>query len=71
MASSKAARSPGPERTVLIRWGSGRLRTPMEDILSSLYAEVAELADALDSGSSALTGVRVQIPASAPPFIPA
>jgi hypothetical protein len=29
-------------------------------------AEVAELADALDSGSSALTGVRVQIPASAP-----
>ncbi|CUQ65978.1 protein of unknown function [Candidatus Nitrospira inopinata] len=31
-----------------------------------MNAEVAELADALDSGSSALTGVRVQIPASAP-----
>ena len=30
-------------------------------------AEVAELADALDSGSSARKGVRVQIPASAPP----
>ena len=29
-------------------------------------AEVAELADALDSGSSARKGVRVQIPASAP-----
>jgi len=29
-------------------------------------AEVAELADAPDSGSGALTGVRVQIPASAP-----
>ncbi len=29
-------------------------------------AEVAELADALDSGSSALRGVRVQIPPSAP-----
>ncbi|CUS33843.1 hypothetical protein COMA2_140105 [Candidatus Nitrospira nitrificans] len=39
----------------------------MEDIFSSLYAEVAELADALDSGSSARKGVRVQIPASAPP----
>lgn len=32
------------------------------------YAEVAELADALDSGSSARKGVRVQIPASAPPL---
>ena len=32
----------------------------------SLYAEVAKLADALDSGSSARKGVRVQIPASAP-----
>lgn len=31
------------------------------------HAEVAELADALDSGSSARKGVRVQIPASAPP----
>jgi hypothetical protein len=30
------------------------------------FAEVAELADALDSGSSARKGVRVQIPASAP-----
>ena len=38
----------------------------MEDIFSNPQAEVAELADALDSGSSALTGVRVQIPASAP-----
>ncbi len=34
--------------------------------LEYMTAEVAELADALDSGSSALTGVRVQIPASAP-----
>jgi hypothetical protein len=33
-------------------------------------AEVAELADALDSGSSARKGVRVQIPASAPPLRP-
>ncbi len=31
-------------------------------------AEVAELADAPDSGSGALRGVRVQIPASAPRF---
>jgi hypothetical protein len=31
---------------------------------------VAELADALDSGSSARKGVRVQIPASAPYFFP-
>ena len=38
----------------------------LEDIFNNLRAEVAELADALDSGSSALTGVRVQIPASAP-----
>ena len=29
-------------------------------------AEVAKLADALDSGSSARKGVRVQIPPSAP-----
>src|SRR5206468_12884341 len=33
---------------------------------ASPFAEVAELADALDSGSSARKGVRVQIPASAP-----
>ncbi len=33
-------------------------------------AEVAKLADALDSGSSARKGVRVQIPPSAPPFLP-
>jgi hypothetical protein len=32
-------------------------------------AEVAELADALDSGSSARKGVRVQIPASAPAIL--
>ncbi len=44
----------------------GELRTPLGDIFSSLYAEVAKLADALDSGSSARKGVRVQIPASAP-----
>jgi hypothetical protein len=31
---------------------------------------VAKLADALDSGSSARKGVRVQIPASAPPSLP-
>ena len=48
--------------------GDGRLRTPRGDIFSSLYAEVAKLADALDSGSSARKGVRVQIPASAPPI---
>ena len=35
-------------------------------MFSSLYAEVAKLADALDSGSSARKGVRVQIPPSAP-----
>ena len=33
-------------------------------------AEVAKLADALDSGSSARKGVRVQIPPSAPNFLP-
>ncbi len=47
--------------------GDGRLRTTRGDIFSSLHAEVAKLADALDSGSSARKGVRVQIPASAPP----
>ncbi len=33
------------------------------------YADVAELADALDSGSSALTGVEVQVLSSALPFL--
>lgn len=67
MPSSKAARSPNPaEYSVGTLRGDGRLRTPLEDIFSSLDAEVAELADALDSGSSARKGVRVQIPASAP-----
>ena len=33
-------------------------------------AEVAKLADALDSGSSARKGVRVQIPPSAPTHFP-
>jgi hypothetical protein len=47
----------------------GALRTPVGDIFSSLHAEVAKLADALDSGSSARKGVRVQIPASAPHII--
>lgn len=37
-----------------------------EHFQQPVSAEVAELADALDSGSSALRGVRVQIPASAP-----
>ena len=32
----------------------------------TIHAEVAKLADALDSGSSAPWGVRVQIPPSAP-----
>jgi hypothetical protein len=36
---------------------------------AALQAEVAELADALDSGSSARKGVRVQIPASAPTIL--
>ena len=35
-------------------------------IVHSLRAEVAELVDALGSGSSGCTPVRVQIPASAP-----
>ena len=43
------------------------VRTTADGIFSSpRQAEVAELADALDSGSSARKGVRVQIPASAP-----
>jgi hypothetical protein len=42
----------------------------VEGMFSVPFAEVAELADALDSGSSARKGVRVQIPASAPPYIP-
>jgi hypothetical protein len=37
--------------------------------LAPRYAEVAKLADALDSGSSARKGVRVQIPPSAPTMI--
>jgi hypothetical protein len=46
---------------------SSEARTTLEGIFSSpTGAEVAELADAPDSGSGALTGVRVQIPASAP-----
>lgn len=35
-------------------------------LLLDLFAGVAELADALDSGSSAFTGVGVRIPSPAP-----
>src|SRR5207249_11696136 len=46
------------------------LLTRLSRILeNALRAEVAELADALDSGSSARKGVRVQIPPSAPPAL--
>ena len=37
-----------------------------EDRRQTRYADVAELADALDSGSSSLKRVWVQIPSSAP-----
>ena len=69
MCSGNAVRSAGPEAYFLFvrreEWATenaaeGHFQQPS-------IAEVAELADALDSGSSALTGVRVQIPASAPP----
>ncbi len=48
----------------------GFVRTKRAGFFNLPQAEVAELADALDSGSSALTGVRVQIPASAPTLFP-
>ena len=71
MASNEAASRSGPEAyTVDTLRGSGRLRATIKGICSSLFAEVAELADALDSGSSARKGVRVQIPASAPTIFP-
>jgi hypothetical protein len=44
--------------------------TIQDNPLLPRYAEVAKLADALDSGSSARKGVRVQIPPSAPTIIP-
>ncbi len=69
MDRSKAAKSFDLKAyAVGVLRGMGALRTPRGDIFSSLYAEVAKLADALDSGSSARKGVRVQIPASAPPI---
>ena len=55
MASNKAQEVQAPKRT--LRW---------KPFSATEHAEVAELADALDSGSSARKGVRVQIPASAP-----
>src|SRR5438067_8703692 len=42
------------------------LAEPPRIVRARLRAEVAELADALDSGSSARKGVGVQIPPSAP-----
>jgi hypothetical protein len=70
MGFKQGRKEPGPRgvRCWYVE-GDGRLRTPLEDIFRSLDAEVAELADALDSGSSARKGVRVQIPASAPPTL--
>src|SRR5690242_13642769 len=52
-------------------WSSARPGAPGGRVTRAHFqqprqAEVAELADALDSGSSARKGVRVQIPASAP-----
>jgi hypothetical protein len=41
-----------------------------KSIILNPDAEVAELADALDSGSSARKGVGVQIPPSAPSILP-
>ena len=67
-------RGPFNERKVeaYSRWYVETLsetRTKLAGFFNIPWAEVAELADALDSGSSALTGVRVQIPASAPTFL--
>ena len=46
------------------------LLTRQSRIFENVFrAEVAELADALDSESSARKGVRVQIPPSAPPAL--
>src|SRR5688572_33137863 len=53
--------TPGPQATY-----SSLLRRNFEDF----GAEVAELADALGSGSSARKGVGVQIPPSAPCVTP-
>jgi hypothetical protein len=66
MASSKAAGSEEPEAYGQYVEGTLRRERGWKTFSAARRAEVAELADALDSGSSALTGVRVQIPASAP-----
>jgi hypothetical protein len=70
MASIKAAGSEEPEAYESVRRrGLATENAEGGHFSAARQAEVAELADALDSGSSALTGVRVQIPASAPtPF---
>ena len=70
MDRSKSARSFFPEAYTVGALRGWALRTPLGDMFSSLYAEVAKLADALDSGSSARKGVRVQIPPSAPHHFP-
>jgi hypothetical protein len=65
--SSEAAASERLKRT-LCRYveALSEARTKLAGFFNIPDAEVAELADALDSGSSARKGVRVQIPASAP-----
>ncbi len=50
-----------------LRW----IQVPVKDVFgytphTTLYADVAELADALDSGSSESNFIWVQVPSSAP-----
>src|SRR5438552_1485660 len=56
--------SPGGEVPHSVEGGYRRQRS--RNWSETLRAEVAELADALDSGSSARKGVGVRVPASAP-----
>ena len=51
---------------ICLRFGYNNTRRQGQGPRRKEYADVAELADALDSGSSSLKRVWVQIPSSAP-----
>ena len=51
---------------ICLRFGYNNTRRQGHGLRRKEYADVAELADALDSGSSSLKRVWVQIPSSAP-----
>ena len=53
---------------ICLRFGYNNTRRQGHGPRRKEYADVAELADALDSGSSSLKRVWVQIPSSAPKF---